>query len=224
MSTQSMGSYFRYAIGETLLVVVGILLALQINNWNEERIEHEMIREYALNLSAAISADINMLKPVDMQILASIRQAEELAKYLRDRTVDEMNNSDFFFLTTTSGYRPYGWNRAALEQLKSSGGLRQMRNELLVQRISDYDALTYHLDQDYLEDHESARAIQEQVNKLIDLNYDTEKLGEVLVWVDGFTSADIDRRLTQYRATDTYAMLKDLRRPLLSNDLAVWPI
>ena len=96
MSNQSMGSYFRYAIGETLLVVVGILLALQINNWNEERIEHEMIREYALNLSAAISADINMLKPVDMQILASIRQAEELAKYLRDRTVDEMNNSDFF--------------------------------------------------------------------------------------------------------------------------------
>ena len=29
--------YARYAIGEIILVVIGILIALQINNWNEER-------------------------------------------------------------------------------------------------------------------------------------------------------------------------------------------
>ena len=29
--------YMRYAIGEIVLVVIGILIALQINNWNEER-------------------------------------------------------------------------------------------------------------------------------------------------------------------------------------------
>ena len=29
--------YLLYAIGEILLVVIGILIALQINNWNEER-------------------------------------------------------------------------------------------------------------------------------------------------------------------------------------------
>ena len=32
-----MGKYFKYAIGEILLVVIGILIALQINNWNEDR-------------------------------------------------------------------------------------------------------------------------------------------------------------------------------------------
>ena len=32
-------TYFWYAIGEVLLVVIGILLALEINNWNEQRIE-----------------------------------------------------------------------------------------------------------------------------------------------------------------------------------------
>ena len=30
-------NYLRYAVGEILLVVVGILIALQVNNWNEER-------------------------------------------------------------------------------------------------------------------------------------------------------------------------------------------
>ena len=29
------GRYFKYAIGEIILVVVGILIALQLNNWNE---------------------------------------------------------------------------------------------------------------------------------------------------------------------------------------------
>ena len=32
------GRYFKYAIGEIILVVIGILIALQINNWNENRI------------------------------------------------------------------------------------------------------------------------------------------------------------------------------------------
>jgi len=31
--------YMRYAIGEILLVVIGILIALQINNWNTSRLE-----------------------------------------------------------------------------------------------------------------------------------------------------------------------------------------
>ena len=33
------GKYFKYALGEIILVVIGILIALQINNWNEDRKE-----------------------------------------------------------------------------------------------------------------------------------------------------------------------------------------
>ena len=33
----NMSKYFKYAIGEILLVVIGILIALQINNWNEHK-------------------------------------------------------------------------------------------------------------------------------------------------------------------------------------------
>ena len=35
INDNKMGKYFKYAIGEILLVVIGILIALQINNWNE---------------------------------------------------------------------------------------------------------------------------------------------------------------------------------------------
>ena len=33
------GKYLKYAIGEIVLVVIGILLALQINNWNSQRLK-----------------------------------------------------------------------------------------------------------------------------------------------------------------------------------------
>lgn len=212
--------FLRYSLGEIVLVVIGILIALQINNWNEDRIEQKEIREYALNLSAAIESDMEMLLPVEMQIRASIRQAEELAKYLRGRSIEEIDNAELFFLNTITGYRSYAWNRAALEQLKTSGGLRRMRNDLLVQRISDYDALTQHLDQDYREDEESARALWDLVNQLVDLNYSSAELEESLEWVDGFTSADIERRLTRFRETDAFRTLEGMGWPLLSQELA----
>src|SRR5210317_2333516 len=34
------GTYLKYAIGEIFLVVIGILIALSINNWNQQRISH----------------------------------------------------------------------------------------------------------------------------------------------------------------------------------------
>lgn len=37
LSKNKTGKYFKYAIGEIVLVVIGILIALQINNWNEKR-------------------------------------------------------------------------------------------------------------------------------------------------------------------------------------------
>lgn len=46
--------YFSYAIGEIVLVVIGILLALQINNWNEHRKEEASKKKLMLNIKAEL--------------------------------------------------------------------------------------------------------------------------------------------------------------------------
>ncbi|QNJ98128.1 DUF6090 family protein [Constantimarinum furrinae] len=58
LSEGKTGKYLKYAIGEILLVIIGILIALQINNWNDKRIErnelnlslHSMIEELNQNI------------------------------------------------------------------------------------------------------------------------------------------------------------------------------
>ena len=47
--------YLMYAVGEILLVVIGILIALQINTWNEERIE----RKNEVKLLKELRADLD---------------------------------------------------------------------------------------------------------------------------------------------------------------------
>jgi len=83
VSQRRLGSYLRYAVGEILLVVIGILVALQINNWNEERIERRQAREFALAFADDLAADLGMVGPVEDQIRVLIRQITELAEYTR---------------------------------------------------------------------------------------------------------------------------------------------
>lgn len=53
--------YFRYAIGEILLVMIGILLALQVNNWNEARKQKMADLEFLENLKTELELDTTNL-------------------------------------------------------------------------------------------------------------------------------------------------------------------
>jgi hypothetical protein len=157
-SQRRLGSYLRYAVGEILLVVIGILIALQINNWNEERIERRQAREFALALADDLAADLGMVGPVEDQIRVLIQQITELAEYTRGKSLGQLENAELFNYTRSINYRPYAWSRATLEQIKSSGALRQMSNRALVEKISAYDALSQHLDLDYTNDRDKTSA------------------------------------------------------------------
>jgi hypothetical protein len=68
-------------------------------------------------------------------------------------------------------YRPYSWNRTALDQIKSSGALRQMKNQHLAEMISEYEALTHHLDGDFDFDRTVGTSALVLAGQAIDLNY-----------------------------------------------------
>ena len=48
------GQYFLYAVGEVVLIVVGILIALQIDNWNEGRRDQQRVRGHLKELRSEL--------------------------------------------------------------------------------------------------------------------------------------------------------------------------
>jgi hypothetical protein len=64
------GTYFKYAIGEIILVVIGILIALSINNWNENRKNS--------------NEEIAILQSLDKNLILAKKQSESLVSTEKD--------------------------------------------------------------------------------------------------------------------------------------------
>jgi hypothetical protein len=83
------GRYFLYAIGEIVLVVVGILVALQINNWNEERkladVETELLRGLLADLNQTAE---NLDEGIAFNQFTELKY-REILDALDDENVDE---------------------------------------------------------------------------------------------------------------------------------------
>ena len=58
------GVLLKYALLDIILVVAGILLALQINNWNESRLLTIQKKENLINLRDAIQKDAELLRSI----------------------------------------------------------------------------------------------------------------------------------------------------------------
>ena len=62
LSENKFSKYLLYAIGEIILVVIGILIALQINIWNEQRKDRIEEANILRDIKGSISTDIQQLK------------------------------------------------------------------------------------------------------------------------------------------------------------------
>ena len=64
LSEGKTGKYFKYAIGEIILVMIGILLALQVNNWNTERLLKSKEQVYLQQIRISLNSDLERIKKV----------------------------------------------------------------------------------------------------------------------------------------------------------------
>jgi len=160
-----------YAAGELLLVIAGIFIALQVDNWNEDRIQREQIKEYAIALKSDLQRDTAMVSSISIQMRFTLNRIDTLSDFARRGELGRLSNLDLYFLTNNAGYAPYQWNRSAMEQLKSSGALSKIRNTELANKITAYDSFTHHLDGDYANDRDLMLDALHFADEVIDSNY-----------------------------------------------------
>ena len=119
MEKNKTGTYLKYAIGEIVLVVIGILIALSINNWNETRktriVELELLQNIQTDLIESKKSIENMV----------IRNSNQLKKYKRllysvKNDLPETEALHFIFGIIPTWNTPY-LNYSAYETLKTKG-------------------------------------------------------------------------------------------------------
>lgn len=84
METGKTSNYFKYAIGEIILVVIGILIALQINNWNENRIRSNEELNILKALKTGLETDLEDLRFNVNSMQKSIRFADKVIKSMEE--------------------------------------------------------------------------------------------------------------------------------------------
>jgi hypothetical protein len=135
--------YLLYAIGEILLVVIGILIALQVNNWNEHRKDRIAEQKMLNALIEDLGVNINRLNNDISLEQRTIRQAKKIIQHLDDRkpydpSLDVIFSEAIYspdIIISSSGY----------ESLKTRG-IDIVQNELLRKKIVNlFDVIYVHL-------------------------------------------------------------------------------
>jgi len=137
METGKTGKYFKYAIGEIILVVIGILIALSINNWNENRIKTikeikilntllKDLKQAQLTSETTIDIENGHLKSYEL-ILGNKTNHEQLLKHPK---IDSIFHEIIFNL---SSQVPVIY---AYSDLKNAGETNLISNEIIRNKLT----------------------------------------------------------------------------------------
>ena len=137
--------------------------------------------------------------------------------------LSDISNLDFLCLSSALGYRPFSWNRATLEELKSSGSLQSIKNDSLKIKIAQYDAFTHHLDQDNIRDMEARKNCTLILSQIINKNYSNFKELQIMMRLYSTNPSEFLQhgKLTGFElfSTPEYEMAKEQGLRLITNDI-----
>ncbi len=126
--------YLLYAFGEIILVVIGILIALQINNWNEQQKQKEAELYLLGEIKANLVADSTLIDQIITQRRKTQQSINNMSSYLRQT---EINRDTFAYdmvqLNTFERYFPI---KTAYEMSKTRG--LPLSNNTLRTKIANY--------------------------------------------------------------------------------------
>ena len=139
LSEGKTGKYLKYAIGEILLVVIGILIALQVNNQNNIHTEKRELQNYLEKIASNVKNDIivsqNMLTARTEQSALCANATELISKRNFSSNSQAIITEAMFTMMVE---QPLNYNRSGFESLKNSGYLRYLDNSKVERLIYNY--------------------------------------------------------------------------------------
>ncbi len=139
MDTNNM-RYLKYAFGEILLVVIGILIALQINNWNQAVKDKKSLNEYLIKIKSHTKEDIAQLE----ELSKGRKQIADLCKKARNSILNKTEGENLFLFKISGAafvdfyFKP---NSGGYESLINSDYYGKINNTKLDSLLANYHGL-----------------------------------------------------------------------------------
>ena len=130
--------YLFYALGEIILVVIGILIALSINNWNEENKNRTLEDQYYIRLYEDVQQDDKRIKKLLSQIEERKSDANQLLRLVLNGEFNARDINLQYVKTIRGSAINFEPNDAAYEDLKSSGNLNLIQDIDIKDKLNNY--------------------------------------------------------------------------------------
>ncbi len=140
VSENKFSKYLLYAIGEILLVMIGILLAFQVNTWKEQHDNSSLEKIMINNLNAEFKKNLNKLEDSRIQYQEtdkSIRLLMSFMKFSSDEL--KITNIDSLIAKAIDVY-DYSPTQNSLTEILASGNLKLIKKDSLKTMLLDWSA------------------------------------------------------------------------------------
>ncbi len=132
--------YLGYAVGEVLLVILGILIALRIDTWHEERQTRRAVDEYLQSIARNIADDIREIESLTERRGAALF-ASKLARWnlgwTSTYTIEEIKHASDA-LSLAQAHHAFSANMSGYEGLKNSGHLSHLEDQTIESLLFRY--------------------------------------------------------------------------------------
>ncbi len=136
LTDNKFSKYLLYAIGEIVLVVIGILIALYINNWNESNSKNKVANNYINNIQLELNSDLRNFEQYKSLNENQINQINDLLIALINDNINNVNEEELIF-KLMDAYRPYPFapKTATYTDMVTSGKMEFIKTIDLRQKI-----------------------------------------------------------------------------------------
>ncbi len=147
IETVKTGKYFKYAVGEIVLVVIGILIALSINNWNENRKHAIAEQEFFKSIKEDLKQDLEFINYVQFYSQPKIDAYNLLiSKYSEDYDTHKTVIDSLMAVYLFSGQRTFYPVSGAFKSAIAGNEINTYNQKKIIQNIiklygSNYDRI-----------------------------------------------------------------------------------
>ena len=139
MEQNKVRSYFFYAVGEIALVMIGILLALQVNNWNEQSKEAEGEKRILEQLQSEITKSIEnrtVIQKYYQEVSGEIRSSLDLIFNIDEGNI--LNEEQCRAIFASHIIRWDNTSLATVDELVSTGSISLIKDPILRIKLLEY--------------------------------------------------------------------------------------